>query len=57
MDHALVMEDANVSRLLEKKGVNVDNHLMLLGRGRVEKVKTCLDLPQLSASSQIATWS
>jgi hypothetical protein len=38
------MEDANVSLLLEKKGVNVDNHLMLCSRGRVDKVKTCLDL-------------
>jgi hypothetical protein len=40
------VEDVNVSLLLEKKkGVNVNNHLMLCSRGRIDKVKMCLDLP------------
>lgn len=44
MHHALVIEDVCVGLLLEKKAVNVDNHLMLRGAGRLNKIKMCMGL-------------
>jgi hypothetical protein len=65
MHHALVVEDMSVSLLLEKKAVNVDNHLMLSSAGRINKVKMCqchllfdyVPVNRRQQADQIAEWS
>jgi hypothetical protein len=52
--HALVVEDVTASLLLEKKAVNVNNHLMLSGAGRINKVKMCLD-PLVKEAQSVPT--
>jgi hypothetical protein len=42
--HALVKEDTNVGLLLGEKAVNVDSHLRLRGRGRIDEIKMSVDL-------------